>query len=149
MKYVYPYLLRSIRGVSSGASRLLHTTRVQANDDSASATGGAGEKTINQVTLLGRIGSGPQQRGSEENPVAIFSLATHSNFSGEMGQRTEWHRVCVFKPALRDSVLKFANKGQRVLVQGRIIYGEIKDAEGQTRNTCTIAADDVIYFRNN
>jgi single-strand DNA-binding protein len=55
----------------------------------------------------------------------------------------------VFKPYLRDSILKYTNKGQRVFVQGRIIYGEVKEPEGNLRYTCSIVADDVIYFRNN
>jgi len=54
----------------------------------------------------------------------------------------------VFKPYLRDSTLKYTNKGQRVIVQGRIIYGEVKEPEGNLRHTCSIIADDVICFRN-
>ncbi len=67
---------------------------------------------------------------------------------GEVNQKTEWHRICVFKPYLRDSILKYTNKGQRVFVQGRIIYGEVKEPEGNSRHTSSIVADDVIYFRN-
>jgi single-strand DNA-binding protein len=67
---------------------------------------------------------------------------------GEVSQKTEWHRICVFKPYLRESVLKFTNKGQRLLVQGRIIYGEVKENEGNFRHTCSIVADDVISFKN-
>ncbi|XP_046657673.1 single-stranded DNA-binding protein, mitochondrial-like [Daphnia pulicaria] len=110
------------------------------------------EKTINSVTLLGRVGSNPVKRGSLEHPVVTFSLATNSNYSypnGDVNQKTEWHRICVFKPYLRDSILKYTNKGQRVFVQGRIIYGEVKEPEGNLRYTCSIVADDVIYFRNN
>nr|CAG4647623.1 EOG090X0O5J [Megafenestra aurita]SVE92823.1 EOG090X0O5J [Megafenestra aurita] len=109
------------------------------------------EKTINSVTLLGRVGSNPVKRGSVEHPVVTFSLATNSNYSysnGDVTQKTEWHRICVFKPYLRDSTFKYTSKGQRVLVQGRIIYGEIRDAEGQVKPTTSIVADDVIFFKN-
>nr|CAG4651549.1 EOG090X0O5J [Simocephalus serrulatus]SVE94673.1 EOG090X0O5J [Simocephalus serrulatus] len=109
------------------------------------------EKTINSVTLLGRVGSNPVKRGSIEHPVVTFSLATNSNYSyasGEVNQKTEWHRICVFKPYLRDSTFKYTMKGQRVLVQGRIIYGEVKESDGQLRHTCSIVADDVIFFKN-
>lgn len=67
---------------------------------------------------------------------------------GEIAQKTEWHRICIFKPHLRESVFKYAEKGQRVLVEGRIIYGEIKDTDGNARATTSIVADEVIYFRN-
>ncbi|XP_043267248.1 single-stranded DNA-binding protein, mitochondrial [Venturia canescens] len=107
------------------------------------------EKTLNQVTLLGRCGNDPQKRGSEEHPVVVFSMATHTNYKYEGGdfmQRTDWHRVCIFKPSLRDTVYNYLKKGQRVLVNGRLSYGEVKDEEGVARPTTAIIADDVIFF---
>ena len=35
---------------------------------------------LNRVTLLGRVGVDPQLRGSERSPVAVFTLATNSNY---------------------------------------------------------------------
>ena len=46
-----------------------------------------------------------------------------------------------------ENSMKFAIKGQRVLVQGRLIYGEVKDGEGILRQTSSVVADDVIYFK--
>ena len=40
---------------------------------------------LNQVTLLGRVGGEPQKRGTEQHPVVVFSLATHTNFKDESG----------------------------------------------------------------
>ncbi|KOC66725.1 Single-stranded DNA-binding protein, mitochondrial, partial [Habropoda laboriosa] len=105
---------------------------------------------INKVTLLGRVGGEPQKRGNVEHPVVIFSLATHSNYkymNGDFVQRTEWHKVCVFKPNLRDSVQTYLKKGQRVLVFGKMSYGEFKDEEGNTKPSAAIVADDVIFFQ--
>ncbi|XP_003401943.1 single-stranded DNA-binding protein, mitochondrial [Bombus terrestris] len=109
------------------------------------------EKTINQVTLLGRVGSDAQKRGTEDHPVVIFSLATHSNYrymNGDFVQRTEWHRICIFKPALRDTVLNYLKKGQRVYVLGKINYGEFKDEEGVVKPSTSVIADDVIFFQS-
>ncbi|XP_050544496.1 single-stranded DNA-binding protein, mitochondrial isoform X1 [Daktulosphaira vitifoliae] len=109
------------------------------------------EKTLNSVTLLGRVGAEPQKRGSEDHPVVVFSLATHQNYiqNNENTQKTEWHRVVVFKPGLRDSVYNYLQKGQRVYVSGRLMYGELKDDSGNTRTTASVAADDVIFFNTN
>ncbi|CAG7826355.1 unnamed protein product [Allacma fusca] len=106
------------------------------------------EKTMNQVTLLGRVGQDPQKRGSEEHPVVVFSLATHNNYqqAGALLQKTDWHRICVFKPYLRESVYRYMSKGQRVLVQGRITYGDVQDEHGVSRTTTSIIADDVTFF---
>ncbi|XP_017469559.1 PREDICTED: single-stranded DNA-binding protein, mitochondrial [Rhagoletis zephyria] len=108
------------------------------------------EKTVNNVTILGRVGADPQMRGSVEHPVVMFSVATHANYryeNGDWAQRTEWHRVVVFKPALRDTVMQHLKKGQRTMVQGKITYGEITDQSGNQKTTTSIIADDVIFFR--
>ncbi|CAL8120547.1 unnamed protein product [Orchesella dallaii] len=109
------------------------------------------EKTVNHVNLMGRVGGDPQKRGTQEHPVVVFSVATHSNYNYQTGgvlQKTDWHRICVFKPYLRDSVYKYLNKGQRVYVTGRISYGEIKDESGTSHTTTSIIADDVIFVSN-
>lgn len=107
------------------------------------------EKSINQVTLLGRVGIEPQLRGSDANPVVIFTLATNSNYryeTGQVQQRTQWHRISVFKPFLRNSVHQHMRKGSRVLVQGRLVYGEVTDAKGVDHITSTVVADDVVFL---
>ncbi|KPJ17184.1 Single-stranded DNA-binding protein, mitochondrial [Papilio machaon] len=109
------------------------------------------EKTINQVTLLGRAGADPQKRGTEEHPVINFPLATHYSYkyeSGDILQRTDWHRISIFKPGLRDTVYKYLKKGQRVYVTGKLSYGEVKLDDGQVRSASTVIADDVIFFQN-
>ncbi|XP_034825160.1 single-stranded DNA-binding protein, mitochondrial [Maniola hyperantus] len=124
--------------------KLLHTTVAKYDAQNT-------EKTINQVTLLGRVGADPQKRGSEEHPVINFPLATHFSYkyeSGDMLQRTDWHRVSVFRPGLRDTVYKYLKKGQRVYVTGKLSYGEIKLDDGQVRTASTVIADDIIFFQS-
>ncbi|CAF4935927.1 unnamed protein product [Pieris macdunnoughi] len=125
------------------AKSSLHTTTV--NYDSQ-----VSEKTLNQVTLLGRVGADPQKRGTEEHPVINFPLATHFSYkyeSGDVLQKTDWHRISVFRPGLRDTVYKFLKKGQRVYVTGKLSYGEIKLDDGQVRSASTVIADDIIFFQ--
>ncbi|XP_037947236.1 single-stranded DNA-binding protein, mitochondrial [Teleopsis dalmanni] len=108
------------------------------------------EKTINTVTVLGRVGADPQLRGSQEHPVVTFSLATHTNYkyeNGDWAQRTDWHRIVIFKPNLRDTVMEYLKKGQRTMVQGKITYGEITDQQGNQKTSTSIIADDIIFFR--
>jgi len=107
------------------------------------------EKCLNQVTLLGRIGQDPQIRGSQAKPVTTFSLATNSSWKDEFAEwqnRTEWHRITVFKPSLQDAVYNFLTKGARVHVSGRLMYGEITDQQGVKQKTTTIAADEIIFL---
>ncbi|XP_013134819.1 PREDICTED: single-stranded DNA-binding protein, mitochondrial [Papilio polytes] len=125
-------------------SKQLHTTIVHFDTQKT-------EKTINQVTLLGRAGADPQKRGTEEHPVINFPLATHYSYkyeSGDILQRTDWHRISIFKPGLRDTVYKYLKKGQRVYVTGKLSYGEIKLDDGQVRSASTVIAEDIIFFQN-
>ena len=62
-------------------------------------------------------------------------------------QRTDWHRICVFEPNLCEIVFTYLKKGQRVLVEGKITYGEFKDEEGTTKTSSSVIADDVIFFQ--
>lgn len=78
-------------------------------------------------------------------------MATHSNYryaTGEFLQRTEWHRMVCFKPGLRETILEFMKKGQRVFVSGRLTYGEIKGEDGKAKSTTAIAVEDLIFLQN-
>lgn len=106
------------------------------------------EKTINQVTILGRVGHDPLKKGTDEHPAIVFSVATHNNYryeSGEFIEKTDWHRVVVFRPSLRDLVFSYLKKGQRVYISGKISYGSVTEGT-VTRPTTSIIADDVIFF---
>ncbi|XP_013099105.1 single-stranded DNA-binding protein, mitochondrial [Stomoxys calcitrans] len=140
-------LMRPTMLFNSGGS-VLHSVSRPYSSEAPART----EKTINTVSLLGRVGADPQLRGNNEHPVVTFSLATHTNYkyeNGDWAQRTDWHRVVVFKPNLRESVMQFLKKGQRTMVQGKITYGEITDQQGNPKPSTSIIADDVIFFREN
>lgn len=68
---------------------------------------------LNQVLLLGRVGGDPVLKGSSAHPVVLFSMATNSNYKVAEGlkQKTDWHRVSLFKPYLRDLALANMKKG--------------------------------------
>ena len=81
-------------------------------------TDGPSERSINQVILLGRVGTDPQIRGTEARPVTSFSLTTNSAWKTqnpgpgdpEWSHRVDWHNVVVFKPGLRESAYNNIHK---------------------------------------
>ncbi|XP_061662101.1 single-stranded DNA-binding protein, mitochondrial [Syngnathoides biaculeatus] len=117
------------------------------------------ERSINKVQLLGRVGQEPVMRQVEgRNPVTIFSLATNemwrsgegeANPSGDISQKTTWHRVSVFKPGLRDVAYQYIKKGARILVEGKLDYGEYVDKNQVRRQATTIIADNIIFLSDN
>ncbi|KAG2468964.1 SSBP protein, partial [Polypterus senegalus] len=105
---------------------------------------------MNRVQLLGRVGQDPVMRQVEgRNPVTIFSMATNemwrsgegeTGFTGDVTQKTTWHRISVFRPGLRDVAYQYVKKGARVMVEGKIDYGEYVDKNNVRRQATTIIA---------
>ncbi|XP_020512030.1 single-stranded DNA-binding protein, mitochondrial isoform X1 [Labrus bergylta] len=118
------------------------------------------ERSINRVQLLGRVGQDPVMRQVEgRNPVTIFSIATNemwrsgegemSSTAGDISQKTTWHRVSVFKPGLRDVAYQYVKKGSRILVEGKLDYGEYVDKNQVRRQATTIIADNIVFLSDN
>ncbi|XP_072233333.1 single-stranded DNA-binding protein, mitochondrial [Leuresthes tenuis] len=117
------------------------------------------ERSLNRVQLLGRVGQDPVMRQVEgRNPVTIFSVATNEMWrsgdgeisaTGDVSQKTTWHRVSVFKPGLRDVAYQYIKKGARVLVEGKLDYGEYVDKNQVRRQATTIIADSIIFLSDN
>ena len=109
---------------------------------------GPKERGLNSVTLMGRVGSEPTLRGSEEQPVTTFSLATSTYWKSgsEWREKTEWHNIVVFRPNLVEKAFNYVYKGARVHLTGRLTYGKYVDREGVERQTTSIVCDDIIFL---
>lgn len=100
----------------------------------------ATERSLNRVTLIGRAGADAVLKGTLEHPVVIFNVATTS------AQKTEWHRISVFKPGLRTLAESYVKSGSRLLVEGKLSYGHIIDTQGHAVPTTSIIAEDIIFL---
>ncbi|AFM04472.1 single stranded DNA-binding protein [Bernardetia litoralis DSM 6794] len=77
---------------------------------------------VNKVILLGNLGQDPEIRTLENGTkVSTISIATSENFkdqSGEWQERTEWHRVVLWRwNAEKAEKLK---KGDKVYIEGKL-----------------------------
>ena len=104
--------------------------------------GMATEKCLNRVTLIGRAGADAQLKGTLEHPVVIFNIATNT------GPKTEWHRISVFRPGLRQVAEEYVKSGTRLFLEGKLSHGHIVDAQGHAVPTTSIIADDIIFLSN-
>ena len=109
---------------------------------------GPKERGLNSVTLMGRVGTEPVLRGSEEQPVTTFSLATNMYWKSgsEWREKTEWHNIVIFRPNLVEKAFNMVNKGARLHLTGRLTYGKYVDREGVERQTTSIVCDDIIFL---
>jgi len=61
---------------------------------------------LNSATIIGFVGADPEQRQARNNngsKFTVLSVATQrswKNTDDEWASKTEWHRVCVFRPRL-------------------------------------------------
>ncbi|KAK2154146.1 hypothetical protein LSH36_275g02000 [Paralvinella palmiformis] len=98
----------------------------------------------------GRVGRDLEVRGTEENPVTLFPLATSQSYKqqdGSFQQYTEWHKIVVFKRVLGEVLVRRLGKGDRVYVAGSIHYNKLQDKETNRLIVIPqIRADDVVLL---
>jgi len=102
---------------------------------------------INKVILVGNLGNDPDVRYTAGGAaVANVSIATTDSWkdkeSGEMQDRTEWHKV-VFFGRLAEIVAEYLRKGSQVYVEGRLQTRKWQDKEGHDRYTTEIVAGEM------
>ncbi len=102
---------------------------------------------INKVILIGNLGKDPEVRYSPSGAaVANCTLATSDNWrdkqTGEMQERTEWHRV-VFFGRLAEIAGEYLRKGSKVYVEGRLQTRKWQGQDGQDRYTTEVVANEM------
>ena len=102
---------------------------------------------VNKAIILGSLGQDPEIRYTASGAaVANISIATNEQWkdkeSGEMQERTEWHRV-VFLGRLAEIVGEYLHKGSQVYIEGRIQTRKWQDKEGNDRYTTEIVANEM------
>ncbi len=101
-------------------------------------------KSINQVTLMGRLTRDPEVRTTPNGKnVASFSIAVDRQGSDDQADFigiTAWEK-------LSDLVAQYLHKGSRVLVQGRLRQDTWEDKDsGQKRSRIDVTAFDVTFL---
>jgi len=106
---------------------------------------------INKVILIGNLGNDPETRFFPDGAaVTNASVATSESWkdkqTGQMQERTEWHRV-VFRDRgnfrLGQIAGEYLKKGSKVYVEGSLRTRKWQDKEGQDRYTTEIQADEM------
>ncbi|MGM0676896.1 single-stranded DNA-binding protein [Ectothiorhodospira marina] len=102
---------------------------------------------INKVILVGNLGNDPEVKYMPSgSAVANVSIATTDRWkdkqSGEMQDRTEWHRV-VFFGRLAEIAGEYLRKGSQVYVEGRLQTRKWQTQDGQDRYSTEIVANEM------
>ena len=102
---------------------------------------------INKVILIGNCGADPEPRATAAGgQVTNVRLATSESWkdknTGQMQERTEWHRV-VFFGRLAEIAAEYLRKGSKVYVEGAIRTRKWQDKEGRDQYTTEIVASEM------
>jgi single stranded DNA-binding protein len=82
---------------------------------------------MNILIISGRIGQDPEAKQTPAGQVVTFSLAETVFINGE--KSTAWHDCQAWgKPG--ENILKYAQKGTGVTVQGSLMYNEYESKDG-------------------
>ena len=101
---------------------------------------------MNKVILMGNLGKAPETRTLESGVVMCrFPIATSETYknrkSGQKTSHTEWHNIVLWR-GLAEVAEKYLNKGDKILIEGRIRSRSWEDKEsGQMRFITEILAD--------
>lgn len=107
-------------------------------------------RSINKVILVGNLGADPETRYTASGvPVCNIRVATSESWtdkdSGEQQERTEWHRVIMWR-GLAEVASQYLEKGDRVYIEGKIQSRKYQDANGQDRITTEIVCDEMVML---
>ena len=96
---------------------------------------------MNNVTIMGRLGSEPVVRNTNGSTVARLSLGVTTNSEKNSDKSTEWIDVY-----LRDSLALIAQQyyhtGDKIYIYGHLVTGSMKDRDGNVRYATQIIADE-------
>ena len=102
-------------------------------------------RSLNKTQLIGNLGSDPDIRqAGNGNKVANFTVATSESWkdkeTGQVREKTEWHRVVVFGK-VAEAVESYLRKGHRVYIEGKNRTREWEDQHGVKRWSTEVVVD--------
>ena len=99
------------------------------------------KNSVNKVIIVGNLGQDPEARFTPQGTaVTNLSVATNEswkNQSGEIQDRTEWHRVVIYGK-MAETASEYMKKGQMVYVEGKLQTNEWEDQNQVKRKRRTV-----------
>lgn len=100
---------------------------------------------VNKVILIGNLGQDPEVRympngGAVTNITLATSESWRDKQTGEMKEKTEWHRVVIFGK-LAEIAGEYLKKGSQVYIEGSLQTRKWQDQSGQDRYTTEVVVN--------
>lgn len=105
----------------------------------------------NKVQLIGNLGRDPEVKEFEGGrKVAKFPLATTESYKNDAGERiseTSWHSIVAWG-GLATIAEKYLLKGKEVAVEGRLLYRDYEDKDGNKKYVTEVILNQIQLLRN-
>ena len=100
---------------------------------------------MNKCMLIGRLTRDPEIKTSGETSIARFTLAVERRFKREGDQQTADFISCVAFGKTAEFVEKYARKGTKFALEGRIQTGSYTNKEGQKVYTTDVIVEQLEF----
>ena len=105
---------------------------------------------VNRVQLIGSLGQNPEMKKFDKSQLVKFSLATNETYYNNKGEKvteTTWHNVVAWGKTA-EIIEKYAHKGDKIMVEGKLSNRSYEDKDGQKRYITEVVAQEVLLMGN-
>jgi single-strand DNA-binding protein len=106
-------------------------------------------KSINQITLLGRVGQAPEVKMTGSGTSFVnFSVATDESYKDNQGnkvEQTEWHK-CTAWGKTAEIIGDYVGKGDLIYLQGSVHTRSWDDKDGVKRYSTEVKVREVVLL---
>ena len=103
----------------------------------------------NNVQLIGRLGQHPEIITFDDgNKMAKFTMATNDRYkdkNGKKAEKTYWHNIIV-RGGLVKVVEEYVEKGQEIMIAGKLTNRSWEDEDGNQRYTTEIFCRELLMI---
>jgi single-strand DNA-binding protein len=103
----------------------------------------------NKVSLIGRLGAQPEVTTFDTGrSLARFTIATNESYKDKDGnwkENTQWHVVNAWG-TIADRVKNNLNKGQEIILEGRLVHQSYESKSGEKRYGTVIEASEFLLL---
>jgi single-strand DNA-binding protein len=103
----------------------------------------------NKVSLIGRLGAQPEITTFDTGrTLARFTLATNESYKDKLGnwqENTQWHTVNAWGK-IAERVKKALNKGQEIILEGKLVHQSYESKNGEKRYGTIIEATEFLLL---
>lgn len=103
----------------------------------------------NKVTLIGRVGATPEVVTFDSGKtLARLSLATNESYKDKNGNwqdNTQWHSINAWGN-LAENIKSNLNKGQEVIIEGRLVHQSYETKDGEKRFQTVVEATEFLVL---